>query len=88
MEHYFIDAQEMAENNPETFEAPEAEELSQIKEGTYVKVCNGEERFWMQVNEVDGEKITATVSNNLLGDYGYDFGDVVTFETKHIYSIL
>ena len=88
MKTYFVDAQEMAQLHPDTFESPTTEELNQIEEGTYVKVCNEHERFWMEVNNVDDNKITATVSNNLLGDYGYDFGDVVEFEKRHVYSIL
>jgi len=87
MEHTFVDAQEMVQLHPETFEAPTADELDQITEGTIVKICNGEERFWAGVTKVDGEKISASVDNDLLGDYGYNYGDIIEFEKRHIYSI-
>ena len=87
MENVFVDAQEMAQLHPETFEAPSTEELNQIKEGAIVKICNGEERFWANVTKVDEEKVSASVDNDLLGDYGYNLGDVIEFEKRHIYSI-
>lgn len=87
MENEFIDAQEMAQLHPDTFEAPSTEELNQIKEGSIVKICNGEERFWTTVIKIDKSKVTAAVDNQLLGDYDYDFGDVIEFEKRHIYSI-
>jgi len=82
-----IDAQEMAQNHPDTFEAPTTEELNQIKEGSSVKISNGEERFWTLVTKVSGDKVTAAVDNQLLGEYGYDLGDEIEFEKRHIYSI-
>lgn len=87
MEHEFIDAQEMAQKHPDTFEAPTSEELDQISVGSLVKICNDEERFWTEVTKIDGDKITANVDNQLLGDYGYNLGDSIEFEKRHIYSI-
>lgn len=87
MEHKFIDAQEMSQLHPDTFEAPTSDDLNQIKEGTIVKVSNGEERFWTHVIKVDGDKITAEVDNNLIGEYGYNLGDPIEFEKRHVYSI-
>ena len=82
-----IDAQEMAQKHPDTFESPSTEELNQIKEGASVKICNGEERFWATVTKISGDKVTADVDNDLLGDYGYNLGDEIEFEKRHIYSI-
>jgi len=82
-----IDAQEMAQKHPDTFEAPTTEELNQIKKNSSVKICNGEERFWTKVTKVSGDKVTAEVDNQLLGEYGYDLGDEIEFEKRHIYSI-
>lgn len=86
----FVDAQEMAKIHPATFEAPTAEELDKIEEGKFVKVCNNHERFWVKVVKIDGDYITGDVSNNLFGgdEYGYDFGDKIEFEKRHVYSIL
>ena len=82
-----IDAQEMAQKHPDTFEAPTTEELNEVKEGSFVKICNGEERFWATVTKISVDKVTADVDNDLLGDYGYNLGDEIEFEKKHIYSI-
>lgn len=83
----FVDAQEMHKNNPDTFDAPDNDELNAIKVGSTVKVCNERERFWVTVTGVDGEKITGEVNNNLLDNDEYDLGDPIVFEKKHIYDI-
>jgi len=87
MENTFIDAQEMGRLHPDTFETPDPELLDLLVKGALVKVSNGEERFWAQITEVKGKKLKATVDNYLLGDYGYNYGDIIEFEKRHIYSI-
>jgi len=83
----FVDAQEMHRKNPTRFDVPSATELLAIKMGSTVKVCNGRERFWVNVIGVNGEKLLGTVSNNLIGNDEIDFGDTIDFEKKHIYDI-
>ena len=40
----------------DTFWAPSAKQLKQVKNGSTVKICNGKERFWVKV-EGTSEKI-------------------------------
>lgn len=85
----FIDAQQMHKDHPETFEVPSKEELDAIKPGDNVKVCvNDQERFWVLVTEVNGDKITGMVNNKLLGDYGFDYEDTIKVLKRNVYSIL
>jgi uncharacterized protein YegJ (DUF2314 family) len=84
----FVDAQEMARLNPDTFEAPNKEELDAITEGDSVKICNSQERFWVTVASVDGDYITATVDNHLLDTSdGLELGNTVKFTKSNIYDI-
>ncbi len=85
----FIDAQEQYKLHPDTFEAPSNKELDKLKKGDTVKVCNGKERFWTCILSIKGDKIKATVDNILLDadEFGYDCGDTISFEKRHIYNI-
>lgn len=83
----FVDAQEMAKSHPDSFEAPNKKELDTLKSGDIVKVCHSDERFWAVVKEVDGDKITATVDNDLVLVEEFNCGDDVEFEKRHIYAI-
>ena len=89
----WVDAQEMGRDHPGTFEAPTADELKGIRAGDFVKICNGEERFWAVVtvtNEADPIEgaFRGTVNNRLVGDNEYDFGDLLEFRGRHIYAIM
>lgn len=84
----FIDAQEMAKKHPATFEAPTKEDLDAIKPEHFVKVCHAQERFWNIVKKIKGNKITAEVNNDLIGDHPFKCGDTIEFEKRHVYSIM
>lgn len=84
----FVDAEFMAKEHPDTFETPEEEVLSALVVGDVVKVCDGAERFWTVIKEIDFEgTITAEVNNTLVGEQPYNYGDVVQFERRHIYEV-
>lgn len=89
-ERQFVDAQEMAANNPATFEAPTQAELDGIKPHQHVKVCTGGERFWVLVTSVDGDNITGTVANDLVCPENDDleFEDEISFTKRNVYNIL
>jgi hypothetical protein len=86
----FIDAQEMRINNIETFEAPNKEELDALKVGVHVKVCTGDERFWVKVTGIESDTVKGTVDNNLINidEHGLDFGDTIVFNKTNIYDII
>lgn len=81
-----IDAQEMARACPGKFEVPGHTDLETIDTGHLVKVSNSHERFWVLVTRADGQGITGTINNALVGPVG-KFGDELTFERRHVYQI-
>ena len=86
----FVDAQEMHREHPTTFEVPTEEELSSLKYGDFVKICNIDERFWIQIESVnhETEDIVGRIDNDLIDDSNYDLGDIVAIKKLHIYQIL
>ena len=90
METTFIDAQQMHRNNPRTFAVPSDKELDGIKVGDYVKVAVEGERFWVLVEGILNDTYTGKVWNDMVltKEHGLRFKDKVTFERRHIYSIL
>ena len=86
----FVNAQEMRIKNPETFYAPPKEELDAIKEGNFVKVCAGNERFWCRVDSINEDKLKGTVDNELVhvDQHGLKFGDKIEFGKEHVYDII
>jgi len=83
----FIDAQQMQKDHPDTFEAPTDAELEKLKIGDIVKVCHNDERFWVVIINIEGDKITANVDNELICNQPFNNGDNIEFEKKHIYNI-
>jgi len=83
---FFVDAQKMHENHPETFWAPCQEELDTIKIGDVVKICaNNKERFHVIVTEVNGDDMTGRVSDALVM-VDLDIDEVVHFKKENIYD--
>lgn len=82
------DAVQMAAAHPETFEVPSAESIARLVSGDYVKICGrANERFWVEILEICGDRIVGAVSNNLVRETVYGFGDIVVFSKNHIYNI-
>jgi hypothetical protein len=90
MNYEFVDAQEMGRLHPDTFDVPTPKELACIKKGTFVKVCCNDERFWVEVTKVDGEKLTGTVGNDLVDERNEDlyFGREIEIEKKNVYDTM
>jgi len=85
----FIDAQQMALENPQTFEAPTDKELKNLKIGDYAKICHNEERFWVEVLKVSvAGRVTGRVDNDLVCEQPFECDDVINFRKCHIYNIL
>ena len=83
----WVDAQERHQENPAIFWAPSQEELNEIKKGFSVKICNGRERFWVNVVNVNENKLIGIVANELIYETPYNNGDKVSFFKKNIYQI-
>lgn len=84
-----IDAQKMRKMHPATFKAPSPRELDTVHPGSVVKICAGNERFWVIVTDVQGFRLQGTVDNDLVHSnvHQLKYGDVVSFELRHIYQI-
>jgi len=84
-----VDAQQMAKDNPKTFEAPKEVDLNFLADGAYVKICVDRERFWTIIKEIENDVIVAEINNHLVfsDEHGLYDGDIVMFEKRHIYSI-
>ena len=83
----FVDAQKMATEHPGTFAVPSPDALAALAPGDIVKVCAGDERFWVKLTTVDGDTLHGTVDSMTFRNHGLLLGDSVEFESRHIYSI-
>lgn len=81
-----VDAQEMSHSNPDTFEAPNEDELSAIRPGDHTKVCKGGERFWVFVTSVTPKRVIGRVANQLIFN-DLKVGETIALERRHVYSI-
>lgn len=77
----FADARETAYN-------PEEYELEDVKNGDYVKVCHNAERFWVVLisNDENTKTMRGAISNDLVNDQPFGFGDLITFEYHNVYD--
>ena len=83
----FMDAQQLALDHPDTFQAPELSMLQvTVVPGDYVKVATNKERFWVKVVAVFDGLIKAKVSNELVNGEFY-FGEPVVISHKNIYML-
>lgn len=83
----WVDAQEQHWRHPDKFNVPSKTSLDAIKANDTVKICNGQERFWVTVQKVKGNTVRGIVDNHLVSDCDYGYGDTVTFQKRHIYDI-
>ena len=86
-EDKWVDAQEVHKENPDTFEVPDSKKLENLKLGDTAKICNGEERFWVKITEINDDTIIGTVNNALVDTSKYNYEDYVSFKKTHIYDI-
>ncbi len=83
----FVDARQKAREHPDTYHVVSVCEQASLKPGDLVKVSTCGERFWAEVQSIDGDTITGQITNHLvLEEYGLKFGDVITFEKRHIHD--
>jgi hypothetical protein len=68
-----VDAKEMNRKHPDSFHLPPMEELQLLSKGDFVKVCDGFERFWIEIEKIKDGSILGRVDNYLLpGDFNQD----------------
>lgn len=83
----FVDAEQMNRRNPSCFELPDPKKINSLKPGHYVKVCHNNERFWVIVKEVEGNKIKGIINNDLIMEQPFKCDDEIEFEKRHIYNV-
>lgn len=81
------DAQVLAKWFPLTFDCPTASELESLEPGRLVKISDGQERFWVVIDSIQGSSLVGRVDNQLIGGQPYDLNSAVAFELRHIYAI-
>lgn len=87
----FENAQLMKFYNSKTFQAPSIEEIIDIKEGDWVKVCHNDERFWCKFItwSKDTNSMFIEVDNKLVfSDHPFQLGDTIEVYPHHIYDIV
>ena len=81
-----VDAKVQAKKHPATFHYPK-DEIKDIRESDYVKICHNGERFWVMLTEVNGNKLVGFVNNDLVREHPFKCDDKVSFEKRHIYQV-
>ena len=91
----FTDAQEMQRQYPDTFSAPTVDEIRGLNKKACVKVCAGNERFWVLITQISPNEqdpfmtdIHARIDNDLVftEEHGLKCDDIISFEGRHIYA--
>ncbi|KAF0976431.1 hypothetical protein FDP41_004330 [Naegleria fowleri] len=83
-----LNAQQLAKEHPRTFSAPSVADLMKVKSGSMVKVCDGQERFWVEVLKKGSLKyLVGRIDNGLVGGQEYSYGDWILFKRENIYEI-
>ncbi len=84
-----VDARRMARRHPGTFRLSDPVDLASLAPGDAVKVCRDEERFWVTLTAVDGERLTGTVANRLVmpSNAHLFLGLTVGVEKRHVYAV-
>ena len=85
----FESAASLAALYPDSFQLPQNEQLEDVCEGMFVKLCAGGERFWVIVLSKNRNQFTGRIDNELVNSDIHDLflNDVVEFEMHHIYNI-
>ena len=82
-------AQEIAKEHPETFNAPSRLALRRLVVGDSIKVCCAGERFWVTVTELKEGSVVGTIDNDLVFSHrhGLMYKDKLLVKHENIYSI-
>jgi hypothetical protein len=81
-----VNAQEMARQYSESFQVPPRSALRKLSKGDVVKLSNGAERFWVQIESRKGDVFIGHVDNFLLAG-GVSYNDRIEFHADNIYEV-
>ena len=79
--------------NASELESATLQEIEAIKEHDRIKICNGVERFFIEIEDVhsiDGkiDYLSGIITTELVYDYPYGYGDYVLVYPENIYNII
>jgi len=77
--------------HPTSFFIPSDEKKSKLVEGDLVKIVDTyhKERFWVKIEEFISEDLmVGTISNDLIGNQPYNFGDKLFLHMDNIIDVL
>jgi len=85
----FTNAQRLAKTLPGYLEPPSDKELAKVGPQSTVKICAGNDRFWVIVERVIDGRIEGYISTKpeATQDHGLSLYDRVRFKHEHIYQI-
>lgn len=83
----FVNIHELSSIYPNCFNSPPPEEIERIELKDKVKICNGEQRFWVELVEITPTLLRGKVLNHLLPNSLYNFGDTIPFLRENIYKV-
>ena len=83
----WVDARNLHNLYPDKFEVPTDIELDKMKSGNLVKICNGKERFWVEITEINERYLLGRIDNEIVSGKDYKKNNIILFEKKNIYDI-
>ena len=83
-----VDVRAMSRLNPVKFPVPWQRMLPMLRAGDSVKVCRNEERFWIELTEIAGERLWGKVSNTLMLNPDLPVGTLVHVQWTHVYQTM
>jgi hypothetical protein len=63
------------------------DETKLIKQGDLVEIYNGKTTIWTQIADVKTRGYFDGIVSSRLSEKTYNFGDLIRFHSRHIYSI-
>jgi hypothetical protein len=95
-----MDAHAQHEAHPTTFDLVPSEQVEKLKPGDFVKIGVefkpvpgiklDEERFWVQLTQLNVLALVGTVNNDLLftSAHGLSCGDFIMVERRHLLNVM
>lgn len=76
------------QQHPDTFHIPSQKVKDALSSGDYVKVCDNNEKFWVELQSINGDELVGRVDNDLVFEHPFKCDDIITFEKRHVIGTL
>ncbi|MFA5152871.1 MAG: hypothetical protein WC554_09950 [Clostridia bacterium] len=81
-----INAKEMSILRSDTFDYY-TDEILLLKIGDFVKISTGKERFWVEVESIDKDKLIGRIDNDLVTINEPKYDDLIEFTKENIFQV-